>query len=62
MANKEKKRIPLRKPDQLDIWFDKLSKSKNPIVKIFYYLALSIWAVFAVIVGFILLIASIATG
>jgi len=61
-AEKKQNRLLLRKPDILDKWFNQLSQSSNPFVKVFYFIALSVWMVFAVIVGIIILIASLATG
>lgn len=58
----KKKEFMLRKPGKLDALFDKFAQSKNPFVKIVYYILYSIWVVFAAIVGFVLYLTAAGPG
>lgn len=37
------KQQQLRPPNKVDLWLEKISKSKNPLVLFFYYIFYSIW-------------------
>ena len=58
----QKQRILLRKPTQVDLWFERFSNSKNPLVRALYCILYSIWMVFAAIIGFILYLIALTPG
>ena len=57
-----KAKFQMRKPGKLDEWFEKFAASKNPFVKILYYILYSIWFIFAALIGFALYIAAASPG
>lgn len=61
-AEKEKKRLLLRKPNQLDTWLENFSNSKNPLVKVLYHILNTVWIIFAAIGGFIIYIVAMVSG
>lgn len=61
-VEREKRRILLRKPTELDRLFEKFSNSKNPLIRGLYYILYGIWFVFAAIIGFILYLIMLTPG
>jgi methionyl-tRNA synthetase len=61
-AEEQKRKILLRKPGVLDRWFESFAQSKNPLVKLVYYILYSVWIVFSAIVGFVLYMVAAGPG
>ena len=59
---REKQKVLLRKPNELDHWLEKVEKSKNPFIWLIYRIVRTVWVVFAAIITFILYAIAAAPG
>lgn len=49
----------LRPPNKVDLWLERISNSKNPFVKVFYYIFYSIWFI---LMGLITIVIYLVAG
>jgi len=61
-VEREKQKVLLRKPSELERWFEKVENSENILVRAIYQIVYSIWMVFAAIIGFILYAVTATVG